>query len=298
MHGVLLVDKPEGVTSAGVVRVVKRIVKPAKVGHSGTLDPAASGLLIVMIGAAPRIAEYLPETPKHYSMNVRLGVETDSCDREGTVLSRSEVGGVTLEAVQAAVKSQIGMLEQIPPHFSAIKQKGTPLYKLARKGIFPEVTPRRVEVYSLDVVEFAVPFLKLDLACSKGTYARSIARDIGRILHVGGTLDELRRTRSGSFHLNAATRLDDLQNCDAKALRAKLLSIESAIPHIAAFPTKNGDAAKLAQGGFLEVDSVPDKAGEERIFKVVDTDANTIILAKIEYGPPILLKPIKVLKTA
>ncbi len=158
-------------TSNDVVRIVKRCVRPSKVGHSGTLDPAATGLMVVLIGAATRTLDYLDESRKYYNLVVLLGEETDSGDREGNVISSCDTSALDLPHIEGVVERYVGVMDQVPPHFSAIKKRGVPMYKLARKGIFPELAARKIEIFSLTVVKWEPPFLELELICSKGAYA-------------------------------------------------------------------------------------------------------------------------------
>ena len=199
MHGILLVDKPEGITSNGLVQLVKRLVRPSKVGHSGTLDSAASGLMVLLLGAGTRALEYLDESRKTYLMQVLLGEETDTGDREGNVIRTGDSSSITRENIEQALLSQRGVIDQVPPHFSALKKQGVRLYKLARKGVFPELAPRKVEIFSLELLKWDPPFLDLEMVCSKGTYARALARDLGQELDVGARLEKLRRNHQRPF---------------------------------------------------------------------------------------------------
>jgi tRNA pseudouridine55 synthase len=290
MHGILLVDKPEGVTSSDVVRVIKRLVKPAKVGHSGTLDPAASGLLVVMIGAATRALDYLDERRKRYLVKVKLGEETDTYDREGQVISSSDPSGITLERVGEVLAHYQGVIEQVPPHFSAAKKNGVPLYKLARQGVKVDLPPRKIEIFSLVVMKWDNPFLDLDLLCSKGTYARAIARDIGRDLGVGARLETLRRTESGVFHVDDAISLDQITEGGADIISQMLIDLPAALGHIPTLRAMGEETRKLMLGSQIRVNrsrlSVESEAHgqSERLFKIVSPELRVVILVRPRPG--------------
>ena len=208
--GVLIVDKPAGWTSFDVVAFVRRRSGVRRVGHAGTLDPLATGVLPVCIGQATRFIEYLVDSTKTYVADVTLGVETNTYDAEGEVLQRRDTSGVTEAGIEAALERFRGEIEQTPPAYSAIKRDGVPLYKLARRGEEVTVEPRRVRVDRLALTSCEPPLLRLEVDCSKGFYVRSLAHDIGGALGVGGMLSGLRRTRVGDFGIEDATGIDAL----------------------------------------------------------------------------------------
>lgn len=302
MHGILLVDKPEGPTSNDVVRTVKRLVRPSKVGHSGTLDPAASGLMIILIGSATRSLDFLNEGRKGYTLSIRLGEETDTGDREGVLLSSQDPTGITSEEIAEALRRSLGVVEQVPPHHSAIKKQGVPLYKLARKGIFPELQPRRVEIFRLALLKWEPPFLDVEMVCSRGTYARAFARDIGRDLGVGGRLQSLRRTFSGSFSVSDAVGMEEVQAGGREAIQANLIPISSALSHIPDVEVSSSNAAKLACGNsiYFQRATPPRLSGPagavQDIFKVHVNAGEKLVLVKLEpKGREIVVKPVRVL---
>ncbi|HMK37667.1 MAG TPA: tRNA pseudouridine(55) synthase TruB [Desulfomonilaceae bacterium] len=304
MHGILLVDKPEGVTSNEVVRLVKAQVKPAKVGHSGTLDPAASGLMVILVGAGTRTLDYLDENRKCYHMIIRLGEETDTADREGRVISTTDASGIGTEQIEVVLRDHTGVLDQIPPHFSAIKKGGVPLYKLARKGIFPDLAPRKVEIFSLMLKKWEHPFLELVMTCSRGTYARALARDVGRDLNVGGRLESLRRTESGRFVLDDSVHMDEIGQGGAGFIRDHLMGIPEALTHISDFQALPGEVRKLMRGShvilprsrFAATGTVPDEI--PRLYKIVSGKGGLVILVRPEpRGAELAIRPIKVFNT-
>lgn len=305
MHGILLVDKPEGVTSSDVVRIVKQLVKPAKVGHSGTLDPAASGLLVVMIGAATRALDYLDELKKRYVVKVKLGEETDTYDREGQVINSSDPSGVTLDQVEEVLIHYRGVIEQVPPHFSAAKKNGVPLYKLARKGVKVDLPPRKIEVFSLVVTKWNSPFLDFELVCSKGTYARAIARDIGKDLGVGARLETLRRTESGAFNVDDAISLDKISEEGAEVILQKLIDLPTALSHIPTLRAMGEETRRLMLGSQIRINrsrlSVESGAHRqsERLFKIVSPELQVVILVRPRPGrSDISLQTVRVFQLA
>lgn len=208
--GFLNVHKPLRITSHDVVARVRHNLKVKKVGHAGTLDPLASGVLIVCVGAATRLSEYVMNSTKRYEALVHLGVETDTYDAEGAILAEHDVSHVTRADVEQALTAFVGPIEQMPPMYSAIKQGGRKLYDIARAGETAELKPRPVTINALEILDWRPPFVSIAVTCSAGTYIRSIAHDLGAALGVGGSLGGLLRTNSGRFTLSDATLLDTL----------------------------------------------------------------------------------------
>jgi tRNA pseudouridine55 synthase len=207
--GLLLVDKPEGPTSHDMAEIVRRVTGVRRVGHTGTLDPFASGLLLLCVGWATRLAEYLTPLPKIYRGVIRLGERTDSDDRTGTVIGRSDDWRkLDAAAIRRVLEAQVGEIEQLPPAFSAKKLSGRRAYSLARAGGEVDLKPQRVTVRSIELRDLSLPDVCVEVACSSGTYIRAIARDVGEALGVGGHLAELRRLRIGEFSVDAAIQLD------------------------------------------------------------------------------------------
>lgn len=207
-QGILVIDKDVGITSHDAVQRVRKIFGIRQVGHAGTLDPVASGVLVVLVGSATRIAQYLQEDDKEYHLNMILGMETDTQDITGEVLSRTDPSGVTRDNLEEAVAAYRGSFLQTPPSYSAVKVGGQPLYKLARKGISVAVEPRKVTIYDIDLSCWDPPRASLRVVCSKGTYMRTLCHDIGKDLGVGGCMESLVRYRSGRFSLKDAVTLD------------------------------------------------------------------------------------------
>jgi len=211
ISGILNVNKPADLTSHDVVLRVRRLTGQRKVGHAGTLDPMATGVLLLCLGQATRVAEYLMAGRKRYRAVVRLGVSTDTYDADGTVTQSVESFHLSQDQIVDALAAFHGVIQQVPPPYSAIRQKGQRLYELARRGIAVQAPPRMVEIDTLDLVAWEPPHLTLDVTCSPGTYVRSLAHDLGQILGVGGHLSALTRLASGKWRLEDAITLDDLQ---------------------------------------------------------------------------------------
>ena len=209
IDAVLVVDKPVGLTSFDVVRRVRRAAGVRRVGHGGTLDPAASGVLPVCLGEATKLAQFLLDADKEYDFTICFGVETDTDDATGTVTARGDARAIDEPAVRRALEPFRGAISQVPPSYSALKRAGRPLYEYARAGEAVEIVPRDVVVHELSLTSFAGPSaVSLAMRCSKGTYVRALARDLGRALGVGAHVTALRRTRSGPFSLAEACPLE------------------------------------------------------------------------------------------
>ncbi|MGB7340963.1 MAG: tRNA pseudouridine(55) synthase TruB [Phototrophicaceae bacterium] len=219
VFGFLNIDKPSGITSHDVVAKVRRLcrnsVGKTKVGHAGTLDPLATGVLVICLGYATRLSEYAMQSTKTYRATVHLGIETDTYDAEGEILAQIDASHITLEQVIAAFQPYIGDIQQMPPMYSAIKKDGKKLYELAREGIEIERPTRAVTIYDIQVVSWESPSIVLDVTCGSGTYIRSLAHDIGEQLAVGAHLSGLIRTKSGAFNVESACNLDTLLDDDS-----------------------------------------------------------------------------------
>ncbi len=254
MTGVLLVDKPEGMTSAGVIRALKPRLGRIKVGHLGTLDPFASGLLPLCLGEATKVARYLLVEHKAYEGTIRLGTATDTLDRTGTPIDTAPVPALAQAALDAVAARFTGRQQQVPPMYSALKRDGVPLYELARRGLEVERAPREVTIERLELVLRAADRIDFRVACSKGTYVRVLAADVGRALETRAHLERLRRTRVGAFRVEDATAVDVLLAL-APAAALPVLAVREALagyPAVAAPPDalerlRRGQQAPLAR---------------------------------------------------
>ena len=258
VSGILNIDKPKGMTSHDVVNQVRRLAHERRVGHAGTLDPMATGVLIVCLGKATRLVEYLADSDKSYLATIVFGVTTDTWDAEGKVLTRSDGQNLKLDDIENILPSFLGRIEQIPPMYSALKHKGQPLYRLARHGLEVERAPRRVEIYALQIVRWQAPELVLRVDCSKGTYIRTLAHDLGQAARVGAHLSALKRLAVGRFRIEEAVSLDELlrQAADG-AWQKHLLPAEAAVGHMpvaileaeAVNHVRHGQAVELSLAG-------------------------------------------------
>jgi tRNA pseudouridine55 synthase len=247
--GFFIINKPSGITSHDVVSRVRRILGTRKVGHTGTLDPFATGVLPIAVNDGTKAIPFLDEGIKQYEALLRLGVVTDTLDMTGSIMRRGDFSGVERERLAAVLLRFTGQISQIPPMFSAIKRGGQPLYKLARQGIEVERQPRQVEIFSLELLSFELPFVSLRVTCSRGTYIRSLADDIGAALGCGASLQELRRTVSGPFHFSAAISLEALEDlCKRRTLGAVCLTPFSALDHLPDIPLTESGLAKVMHG--------------------------------------------------
>jgi tRNA pseudouridine55 synthase len=211
LSAILNVNKPSGWTSFDVVKFVRGRCGERRVGHAGTLDPAATGVLPVLIGQATRLTEYLVDATKTYDATIELGVVTDTFDAEGDVVSRTDASNISEDAIREALAAFEGDILQAPPVYSALKQDGVPLYKRARRGETVRTAPRPVRVEKLDIMHFAAPILQLRIVCGKGFYVRSLAHDLGAALGVGGSLSGLVRSRVGTFCIEDAVDIETLR---------------------------------------------------------------------------------------
>lgn len=247
VNGVLLLDKPTGITSNAAIQRVKRLFSAAKAGHVGTLDPMASGLLPVCLGEATKFSTDMFSADKSYEAEVLLGVTTTTGDAEGEVTARHPVA-VTREQIDAVLRKFTGPMQQIPPMYSALKRDGKPLYAYARAGITVERVARSITIYSIALLQLASDRLKIAVRCSKGTYIRVLAEDIGSALGCGATLAGLRRTRVGEFDLAKAITLTALEEHHESERASQLLPIDSLASGLPALSLNAESAKRVSQG--------------------------------------------------
>ena len=256
MTGILLIDKPEGLTSFGTLIRVKKIIKQKKCGHCGTLDPMATGVLTVLLGGATRFAELMPDTDKEYRATIKLGTVTDTLDITGRVLEKNEVN-VSKEDFEAAAVKFTGKIKQVPPMYSAVSVDGKRLYELARKGETVERCERDAEIYRLDVVDCdeKAGEYTVDVACSSGTYIRTLADDIGRELGCGAVLTALRRTAANGYKADDALTLEELERAAQEGKLQKHISgVEDALAVYPAVYVTGAQASRFSNGGELSVE--------------------------------------------
>lgn len=245
--GVLLLDKPPGLSSNAALTRAKILYRAEKAGHMGTLDPFATGLLPLCLGESTKFAGYMLAADKTYEAVVRLGVTTSTGDPEGERLSESPVS-VGKAEVGAVLKSFIGRIRQVPPMHSALKFRGQPLYKLARRGIEVERAAREITIHELELLDCSLPLLRLRVVCSKGTYIRVLAEDLGRALGCGGMLDALRRTRTGGFELSNAHSLEQLGELSEQGKDTRLLAPDCLVQQFPALQIETQTGRQLLEG--------------------------------------------------
>lgn len=275
--GVLVVDKPAGMTSHDVVGVVRRSLGMRRVGHTGTLDPAATGVLVCAVGRATRLVEVLQAGQKTYAARAVLGVVTDSQDADGEVVSKADASHLTETQVCEELMGFLGAIEQVPPMVSARKVDGRRLHELAREGKVVERQPRTVVVHDLVMEDWEPgehPEVSFLVTCSAGTYIRTIAHDLGEQLGVGGSLVALRRVANGAFTTDAALSLDEVVALgDAGELRSRLLAPAAAVAHLPRVSVDDTVWTSLSHGGALPGELAP---ATDRAFAVVDADGDLV----------------------
>lgn len=249
-RGILNINKPADITSRRVVDVVQRFVRPAKVGHGGTLDPLATGVVVVCIGAATRLITYVQQGRKEYRAQFRLGCRSNTDDITGEVESVAYSTQPTAAAVAQALQNYVGEIDQVPPQFSAVHIDGRRAYKMARAGKTVDIPARPVHVYRIDVLNYAFPELEVEIECGSGTYIRSIGRDMGEELGCGAVMTQLERTRVGDYRLDSAVELDALSR---ESLPAALLPPLSAVAHLPRYECSEADLENIQHGRAIHV---------------------------------------------
>ena len=275
INGIVIVNKDKGFTSHDVVNVIRKIFGTRKVGHTGTLDPDATGVLPICIGKATKIADMLTFSDKCYVAKVKLGITTDTQDISGEVLNRADVN-VTKAQLLEAVKNHTGDIEQIPPMYSAIKINGQKLCDLARKGIEVERKPRKITIYSAEVSGFDGEEFSLSVHCSKGTYIRTLCHDIGKQLGCGAVMCELERTKSSVFSLDNSHSLDDLREMDEEKLRSILMPVDSVFLNYPEMYIDDNIKKRLCNGALCYVKN------NEGTYRIYDKEKNFLCLAQVK----------------
>ncbi|WP_035257037.1 tRNA pseudouridine(55) synthase TruB [Desulfatirhabdium butyrativorans] len=277
--GILVIDKPEGISSAAALAIVKRVTRVGKIGHAGTLDPMATGVLVCMIGKATRLSAMLMEGRKRYEARITLGIETDTQDRTGRIVRRQIVPPLDTDRIAGALDRFVGEIDQIPPVFSALKHQGTALYRLARNGKPLQKPARRVRIETIRLLRWAPPDIDIDVVCSSGTYIRSLASDIGNELGCGGVLSALRRTEACGCSLADALALERIRHLGGRCLERLIspLQVLSAIPRVIA---DNALTKKLCYGKII---LASDMGESETAGRVAVVDSQERLLAILEY---------------
>lgn len=264
MNGIIVINKPKEYTSHDVVAKVKKILNVKKVGHTGTLDPNATGVLPLLLNDGTKLSKYLIEHDKEYEVTLKLGVKTDTADSEGKIIEQKEVG--SLSNIEQVLKSFIGKQEQIPPMYSAIKVNGKKLYEYARKGQTVEVNPRKIEIYNIELISINEKEneISFKLSCSKGTYIRSMCEDIATRLNTVGYMKELKRTKVGRFSIEEAINLEDLEE-QKENIQDKIITVEKLLKDLPSITLDKKQLEKFLNGVKININK------EEGIYNIYTT---------------------------
>ncbi len=255
--GILNLNKPRGVTSFAMVSLVRRLIRERRVGHAGTLDPLASGVLPILLGQGTRMMEFLTAHPKKYRATIRLGASTDTGDSDGTVVSTGDCSAVTANQLETALSTFRGTIQQTPPMYSALKHNGEPLYRLARQGVSIPRAARTTHIWSLDLIDWQPPTATVELDCSKGTYVRSLAMDLGDLLGCGAHLTSLIRLRSAFLTVEDAISPDEFETAvGLDCWRELLYSIDEAVLDLAAVIVGESTQKAIRTGTPLDPETV------------------------------------------
>jgi tRNA pseudouridine55 synthase len=277
--GILNVAKPSGITSRQVVDRVARLVRPDKAGHAGTLDPLATGVLIVCVGKATRLIDCIHDLPKTYRAEFLLGRQSDTDDVTGQVVLLADAPNVTRETIEAVLPSFVGRIQQAPPRFSAVHVGGKRAYELARQGKDFELSPREVEVARIELLYFSYPMFEIAIDCGSGTYVRSLGRDIGKVLGSGAVLSALARIQIGPYRVEDAVELDDL---NLETIGRHLLAPATAVEHLPKYRATVDEAALVRAGRPLEIPSSAEEAGAK--IAVLGFDGELLCIAENDAG--------------
>ncbi len=284
LSGVLIVDKPTGVTSHDVILRLRRLLGVRAIGHAGTLDPGAGGVLLACLGRATKIVRFLSECDKEYEAVIRLGVTTDTYDADGKITGVKDDLKMSPEQIREAVLSFKGKISQMPPLYSAVKYRGKKLYQYARAQEKVEVKRRKVEIKEIQIEKIDLPHVRIRVSCSKGTYVRSLASDIGEKLACGAHLFGLRRTAVGPFGLRDALDLEQIETMHRHGeLRESLIPLERALSHLPSVMVKRESVQRVRQGIPLAPVSVASTEGDfaaDESISIKDEDGNVVAVGK------------------
>ena len=278
MNVVINLNKPKGISSQQAVTRVKRITGVRKAGHAGTLDPMATGILLVCTGEATKITRFLSDLDKEYLTVMKLGEKTDTYDSEGTVVQRSEGFSLGKEDIEKVLAGFRGTIEQTPPMFSALKVGGRPLYALARRGITVERAGREITIHGIEITGFSLPFVGMKITCSKGTYIRSLCNDIGEALGIGAHITDLQRTRIGEFRIEDSVTIDDLEKSPVAARNA-FVSVDEALGHLREISLDEGDFNRARNG--LSVKLYASGLPQESFVRLKDPSGHLFALGRV-----------------
>ena len=281
ISGVLVIDKPTGMTSHDVVNIVRRGTGIRRAGHTGTLDPRASGVLVVLVGTAVRLSEYISASDKRYQAIIRMGTATDTYDAEGDFTREEVTVDVTEEQFEAELEKFVGEVEQTPPAYSAVKVNGRKAYEMARKGEEVVLEPRMIQVHHLEVLEWATPEVVVDVHCSSGTYIRSLANDLGEVLGCGAYLVGLRRTKNGRFSLRDAVPLRKLkESFEAGDWYKHLIPAAESLSDWPSVILSADEVETLRHGQRVQVDA--DDPEDEMVRGISEADELVALMKRVE----------------
>jgi tRNA pseudouridine55 synthase len=280
MDGILNINKPTGMTSHDVVARIRKLLKQKRVGHAGTLDPAASGVLPICLGQATRVAEYLSESGKAYLAEIVFGIVTDTYDSEGSIIRTSSIENLSLQQIEEALLRFTGPQMQLPPRYSAIKLQGQPAYKRMRAGEEVLLEPRPIVIYQLNIIDWHPPRLTLAIECSKGTYIRSLAYDLGEYLNCGAYLDKLVRARSGPFTLSESITLQQLAGAvTSNTIEAFLYPPDKVLQDYLALVLDATTAEHVRHGNPFKYEDQPEHASAQ-LARVYDESGHFLAIAQ------------------
>ena len=289
MNGVLVINKPQNWTSHDVVNKARRLLQEKKIGHTGTLDPLATGVLVLCVGKATKIVRYLEADDKEYIAELKLGATTDTLDSAGSILETREYAPPTRDDIQHALERFRGTILQRPPAYSALKVSGVPSYRLARQGTILEHEERPVTISEITLLEYRDPLVRFSVTCSKGTYIRTLCADIGAFLGAGAHLTALVRTRSGRFRIEHALDLEQLARKASLGLAEQtLLSLSDALGSFAAVTVDASDALRISHGNTISIPPGFAVNDSQPLIQVFDRDGRMLAVAKTSAG---LIKP-------
>lgn len=254
VHGIVLLDKRQGISSNRALQEVRRLFDANKAGHTGSLDPLATGLLPLCFGEATKVSAWLLDERKRYQVVIQLGVTTDSGDTDGVVLATKPVPELSDQDILSCLQQFTGEIDQVPPMYSALKHNGKKLYELARKGEMIERKARRISLFELQLLDFSETRLTLNVLCSKGTYIRSLAEDIGNALGCGGTVSQLRRLEVGRFSLDNALSIEQLKALDEQSLSACLIEVDKPLEFLPTISLSDEQTARVLHGQTVNVE--------------------------------------------
>jgi len=308
MNGILNICKPKGISSYQVVKEVRNILNISKVGHTGTLDPSASGVLLICLGKATKIAEFLVGMKKKYQGEMILGVSTDSQDAEGKIIGKKKVGtDIDEKRIRDIFKKYEGTISQIPPMFSAAHYKGKRLYRLAREGIKVKRNPREVKIYQFNLLNYSQrvnPIVKFEVVCSKGTYVRTLCNDIGNELGCGAHLSSLIRREVGNFSIEDSINFEEFRK-DKILAKRYLISIDSALEGLNKITVKSEATRTALNGGVIsseQIVKIPEelKTGKDKFVKMFDVKGNLLSIGTSikKDGENTIFKPVKVFRNS